>query len=49
MENIQLLIDFFKEVQRQRPGGTKETKIAIELAALDFSALLKIADNGFIT
>lgn len=46
MENLQPLIDLHKREKRQGPGGAKETRKAIDLAMLDPSAQLKIADIG---
>ncbi len=46
MEDYQLLIDLHKEAKRQGPGGEAETKKAVELAMLDPSTPLKIADIG---
>ena len=46
MEEYQLLIDLHKRAKRQGPGGDAETKKAIDLAMLDQSAPLKIADIG---
>ena len=43
---LQLLIDLHKRAKRQGPGGDAETKKAIDLAELDPSAPLKIADIG---
>lgn len=46
MENLELLIDLHKYAFRQGPGGVKETEKAIDLAMLDRSKELKIADIG---
>ena len=46
MEDYQLLIDLHKRAKRQGPGGDAETSKAIDLAMLDPSAPLKIADIG---
>ncbi|MDJ0839141.1 MAG: methyltransferase domain-containing protein [Acidobacteriota bacterium] len=43
---LQLLIDLHKHAVRQGPGGEAETKRALELAGLDRSRPLKIADIG---
>jgi len=43
---LQLLIDLHKHAARQGPGGEAETKRAMELAGLDRSCTLKIADIG---
>lgn len=46
MDDYSLLIDLHKSAQRQGPGGELETQKAIELAGLDLSAPIKIADIG---
>ena len=46
MENLELLIDLHKYALRQGPGGVEETEKAIDLAMLDRSKELKIADIG---
>ena len=46
MENLDLIIDLHKRAERQAPGGTDETKRAVELARLDPQSPLKIADIG---
>ncbi|MDX9971404.1 MAG: class I SAM-dependent methyltransferase [FCB group bacterium] len=46
MDELQLLIDLHKNGARQGPGGDTETKRAIDLAMLDTSRPLKIADIG---
>lgn len=46
MEDFSLLIDLHKRRNRQGPGGDAETSKAVELAMLDRSAPLKIADIG---
>ncbi len=46
MNDYQLLADLHKRAKRQGPGGTSETRRAIDLARLDPSAPLKIADIG---
>ncbi len=46
MEEYQLLIDLHKRAKRQGPGGDAETRKAIDLAMLDPSAPLRIADIG---
>lgn len=43
---MQLLLDLHRSNFRQGPGGDDETKRAMELAGLDRSRLLKIADVG---
>jgi len=46
MDNFQLLVDLHKRNKRQGPGGDAETRKAIDLAMLDLSVPLKIADIG---
>jgi len=46
MEDYQLLIDLHKRAKRQGPGGDTETGKAVDLAMIDPSAPLKIADIG---
>lgn len=46
MDDFQLLVDLHKRAKRQGPGGDVETRKAIDLAMLDPSAPLKIADIG---
>ncbi len=46
MEDYQLLIDLYKGANRQGPGGDAESEKAINLAMIDRSAPLKIADIG---
>ncbi len=46
MEDYSLLIDLHKRAKRQGPGGDAETKKIIELAMIDSSVPLKIADIG---
>jgi cyclopropane fatty-acyl-phospholipid synthase-like methyltransferase len=46
LDDFQLLIDLHRSATRQGPGGDAETKRAIELAGLDRSHALKIADIG---
>jgi len=43
---LRLLIDLHKSNLRQGPGGETETKKALEMAGLDRSRPLKIADIG---
>jgi len=43
---LQLLVDLHKNALRQGPGGEAETKQALDLAGLDRSRPLKIADIG---
>lgn len=46
MDDFGLLVDLHKGAERQGPGGDAETRKAIELAMLDPSAPLRIADIG---
>lgn len=46
MEDYSLLIDLHKRAKRQGPGGDSETQKALNLALLDPSTPLKIADIG---
>lgn len=46
MEDYQLLIDLHKRAKRQGPGGDTETKKTIDLAMIDPSVPLKLADIG---
>lgn len=46
MDDYQLLVDLHKGAKRQGPGGAAETRKAIDLAMLDPSAPLKVADIG---
>ena len=46
MNDFQLLVDLHRRATRQGPGGEAETKRALELAGLDRSRHLKIADIG---
>lgn len=46
MENYKLLIDLHKDNNRQGPGGDEETEKALNLAMIDRSKQLKIADIG---
>jgi ubiquinone/menaquinone biosynthesis C-methylase UbiE len=46
MDDFQLLVDLHKRAKRQGPGGDIETRKAIDLAMLDPSAPLKVADIG---
>ncbi|MBE9531824.1 MAG: class I SAM-dependent methyltransferase [Proteobacteria bacterium] len=46
MDDYQLLVDLHKRAKRQGPGGDAETSKAIDLAMLDHSRPLKIADIG---
>ncbi|MAT49855.1 MAG: SAM-dependent methyltransferase [Porticoccaceae bacterium] len=46
MTDLELLIDIHRSAERQGPGGEAETIRAMELAGLDRSRPLKIADIG---
>lgn len=46
MDDYQLLVDLHKRAKRQGPGGGIETRKAIDLAILDPSVPLKVADIG---
>ena len=46
MDDLQLLVDLHKRGHRQGPGGHAETERALDLAGIDRSAPLKIADIG---
>ena len=46
MDDYQLLVDLHKRAKRQGPGGEAETRKAIDLAMVDPSAPLKVADIG---
>jgi len=46
MDDFQLLVDLHKPGRRQGPGGDAETERALDLAGIDRSAQLKIADIG---
>ncbi len=46
MEDLKLLVDLHKRAKRQGPGGEAETEKAIDLAMIDSSAPLRIADIG---
>jgi len=46
MDDLQLLIDLHKRARRQGPGGDLEVQKMIDLAMLDQSCQLKIADIG---
>jgi SAM-dependent methyltransferase len=45
-DEYELLVDLHRGSERQGPGGAEQTLRAIELAGLDRSATLKIADLG---
>lgn len=46
MDDFRLLIDLHRHGHRQGPGGDAETEQALNLARVDRSALLKVADLG---
>jgi len=46
MNDFQLLLDLHRQAERQGPGGEDETRLALQLAGLDRSRRLKIADIG---
>lgn len=46
MGDYQLLIDLHKRAKRQGPGGVAETRKAVDLAMIDPSIPIKIADIG---
>ena len=46
MEDLRLLIDLHRGANRQGPGGDEETERALDLAGLDRTAPLRIADIG---
>jgi ubiquinone/menaquinone biosynthesis C-methylase UbiE len=46
VEDYKLLIDLYKNASRQGPGGDAETEKALDLALIDRTASLKIADIG---
>ncbi|MFZ1395894.1 MAG: methyltransferase domain-containing protein [Candidatus Promineifilaceae bacterium] len=46
MDDFQLLIDLHKQANRQGPGGDAELEKALNLAQLDRTAPLKVADIG---
>lgn len=46
MDDYTLLIDLHKDGERQGPGGNAETERALDLAMVDRSAPLKVADIG---
>jgi SAM-dependent methyltransferase len=46
VEPYQLLIDLHKNARRQGPGGDTETARALDLAAIDREAPLRVADIG---
>ena len=46
MDALKLLIDLHKQGHRQGPGGDAETELALNLAMVDRSSPLKVADIG---
>lgn len=46
MEDLQLLVELHRPAERQGPGGEAETRLAAQLAGLDCSRRLRIADIG---
>lgn len=46
MTEIDLIIDFHKDAERQGPGSSSETKKALDLIGLDQKDTLRIADIG---
>lgn len=46
MDDYKLLIDLHKQGHRQGPGGDAETELALDLAKVDRTAPLKVADIG---
>lgn len=46
MDDYTLLIDLHKQGHRQGPGGDAETELALDLAKIDRTAPLKVADIG---
>ena len=46
MDELQLLVDLHKSAHRQGPGGDAETEKALDLAGIERSAPLEIADIG---
>ena len=46
MDNIELIIDFYKDGKRQGPGSHDDTIRALKLTGIDFSENLNIADIG---
>jgi len=46
MDDFQLLVDLHKRADRQGPGGDAETEMALDIARVDRSAPVKIADIG---
>ena len=46
MDDYRLLIDLHKQAQRQGPGGDAQTELALNLAMLDRTKALNVADIG---
>lgn len=46
MDDYRLLIDLHKQGYRQGPGGDAETELAMNLAMIDRTAPMRIADIG---
>ncbi|MEN7343359.1 MAG: class I SAM-dependent methyltransferase [Pseudomonadota bacterium] len=46
MDSLELLIDFHQHSERQGPGSADSTALALQLAGIDTSASLAIADIG---
>ena len=46
MDPLNLLIDLHRDGERQGPGGDAETELALELAGVDRTAPLRLADIG---
>ncbi len=46
MDPLDLLIDLHRDGERQGPGGDAETELALQLAGVDRTAPLKLADIG---
>lgn len=46
MDPLDLLIDLHRDGERQGPGGDAETELALQLAGLDRTAPLELADIG---
>lgn len=46
MDPLDLLIDLHRDGERQGPGGDAETKLALQLAGVDRTAPLQLADIG---
>lgn len=46
MDPLELLIDLHRDGERQGPGGDAETELALQLAGVDRTAPLRLADIG---